>query len=91
MSEKIKIKVKSRFVDKFQGNIYSVGQELEFDPERAKDVVDRGLAELVKEPEKEPTKEPATEPAKEPAKEPVKEPQKEPAREPEKKAPAKKA
>lgn len=42
----MKIKVKSVFLDKFDTSIrYTPGQELEFQPERAKDVVERGLAD----------------------------------------------
>lgn len=49
---KKKIKVKQVFRDKFNKAVrYEVGQELEFDAERAADLVDRKLAEYV-----EPTK-----------------------------------
>lgn len=49
MAEKkntVKVIVKTPFLDKFDTGIrYTVGKELEFDADRAKDVVDRGLAE----------------------------------------------
>lgn len=49
---KKKIKVKQVFRDKFNKAVrYEVGQELEFEAERAADLVDRKLAEYV-----EPTK-----------------------------------
>ena len=41
------IVVVKRFRDKFDHKTYyEVGQELEFDEERANDVIERGLAEL---------------------------------------------
>jgi hypothetical protein len=41
----VKIVVNTPFVDKFDNEtVYEPGQELEFDEERAKDVVYRGLA-----------------------------------------------
>lgn len=48
---KVTIKVTEDFLDKFDNTIrYDVGTVLEFDAERAEDVVNRGLAEYV-EPE----------------------------------------
>ncbi len=45
---KVTIKVTQVFRDKFDKAVrYEVGQELEFDPERAEDVVTRNLAEYV--------------------------------------------
>lgn len=45
------VKVTEDFLDKFDTSVrYEVGTVLEFDEERAKDVVNRGLAEFV-EPE----------------------------------------
>ncbi len=45
--ESVKIVVTGRFRDKFDHQtIYEVGRELEFDKERAEDVIERGLAEL---------------------------------------------
>jgi hypothetical protein len=44
----VKIKVSTPFRDKFEKSvIYEAGQELDFNPERAEDVVNRGLAEYV--------------------------------------------
>ena len=44
--EKVKVVVKQVFRDKFSlTTYYKVGQELEFDADRAKDLVSRGLAE----------------------------------------------
>lgn len=44
--EKVKVTVVKVFRDKFNKSVlYNQGQELEFEPERAKDVVERGLAE----------------------------------------------
>lgn len=44
--EKVKVTVVKVFRDKFNKSVlYNPGQELEFDPERAGDVVERGLAE----------------------------------------------
>lgn len=46
--ETVKIKVLKPFRDKLDNKIrYSEGQELEFEDERAQDVVSRGLAEVV--------------------------------------------
>lgn len=46
--EAIKIKVLKPFRDKFDKKVrYEAGTELEFDPERAEDVVSRELAEYV--------------------------------------------
>lgn len=46
--ENVKIKVVQVFRDKFNKAVrYEVGQELEFDAERANDVVNRKLAEFV--------------------------------------------
>nr|DAQ46377.1 MAG TPA: hypothetical protein [Caudoviricetes sp.] len=46
--KKVTIKVTEDFLDKFDTSVrYEVGTELEFEEERAKDVVNRGLAELV--------------------------------------------
>lgn len=43
---KVKITVAKVFRDKFDKSVlYTPGQELEFEPERAEDVVSRGLAE----------------------------------------------
>lgn len=43
---KVKIKVLRPFRDKFDKSVrYEPGQELEFEPDRAGDVVTRGLAE----------------------------------------------
>ena len=43
-----KIKVVQPFIDKFDNKVrYEPGQELEFDPERAADVVERDLAEYI--------------------------------------------
>lgn len=45
--ENVKIKVVQTFRDKFNKAVrYEVGQELEFDEERANDVVNRNLAEF---------------------------------------------
>lgn len=45
--ENVKIKVVQTFRDKFNKAVrYEVGQELEFDEERANDVVNRKLAEF---------------------------------------------
>ena len=47
----VAVKVTEGFLDKFDTSVrYEVGTVLEFDEERAKDVVNRGLAEFV-EPE----------------------------------------
>ena len=47
-SENVKVVVKQVFRDKFNTTIYyKVGQELEVDADRAKDIVTRGLAEYV--------------------------------------------
>lgn len=47
--EKVKVVVKQVFRDKFSlTTYYKVGQELEFDADRAKDLVARGLAEYAK-------------------------------------------
>lgn len=47
-NEKVTIKVTQKFRDKFDKTVlYEVGQELEFEPERAEDVVARNLAEYV--------------------------------------------
>lgn len=47
----VAVKVTEDFLDKFDTSVrYEVGTVLEFDEERAKDVVNRGLAEFV-EPE----------------------------------------
>lgn len=47
-SETVKIVVKQTFRDKFKTTTYyKVGQELDFESERAEDVVSRGLAEYV--------------------------------------------
>lgn len=44
----VKIKVVQPFLDKFNNKVrYEPGDELEFDPERAADVVDRDLAEYI--------------------------------------------
>jgi hypothetical protein len=40
----VKIVATTQFVDKFDKTVYEPGDELEFDEERAKDVVSRGLA-----------------------------------------------
>lgn len=49
--KKVSIMVTEAFLDKFDLSIrYEVGEVLEFDEERAQDVVERGLAEYV-EPE----------------------------------------
>lgn len=49
--KKVSIMVTEAFLDKFDLSIrYKAGKVLEFDEERAKDVVERGLAEYV-EPE----------------------------------------
>lgn len=46
--ETVKIVVKQTFRDKFKTTTYyKVGQELDFEPNRAEDVVSRGLAEYV--------------------------------------------
>lgn len=46
--DNVKIKVVQVFRDKFNKAVrYEVGQELEFDAERANDVVNRKLAEFV--------------------------------------------
>ncbi len=47
-NEKVKIKVTEKFRDKFNKTVcYEIGQELEFESERAEDVVARNLAEYV--------------------------------------------
>ena len=44
----VAVKVTEDFLDKFDTSVrYEVGTVLEFDEERAKDVVNRGLAEFV--------------------------------------------
>lgn len=49
--KKVSIKVTEDFLDKFDLSVrYNVGMVLEFDAERAQDVVERGLAEYA-EPE----------------------------------------
>lgn len=46
--ENVRIKVVQTFRDKFNKAVrYEVGQELEFEAERANDVVNRNLAEFV--------------------------------------------
>lgn len=46
--ETVKIKVLKPFRDKLDNKIrYSAGQELEFEAERAEDVISRGLTEAV--------------------------------------------
>ena len=46
--ETVNIKVVQPFIDKFDNKVrYEQGQELEFDPERAADVVERDLAEYI--------------------------------------------
>lgn len=46
--QKVKITVAKTFRDKHNKSVlYTPGQELEFEPERAKDVVERGLAEYL--------------------------------------------
>lgn len=45
-NQNVKIKVKETFLDKFDTSVrYTPGTELQFEPDRAKDVVERGLAE----------------------------------------------
>ena len=49
----MKIRVISEFYDKFHtSTLYKVGAVLDFDDERAADVISRGLAEPYSEPEK---------------------------------------
>lgn len=45
-SDKVKVTVVKVFRDKFDKSVlYNLGQEIELESERAKDVVERGLAE----------------------------------------------
>lgn len=49
---KIKIIVRKRFLDKYDHSThYEVGGVHEFDDERAKDLIERGLVDTVSEPE----------------------------------------
>ena len=61
----MKVKVKSTFLDKFnRSRVYNPGDVVEFEDERAEDIVSRGLGEAVKEEAEAPKPAPAPKPRK---------------------------
>lgn len=55
----MKVRVISRFQDKYKhGHFFEVGQEVEFDDERAQNIISRNLGEEVKEEKPKRTRKP---------------------------------
>lgn len=59
----MKVEVTSPFLDKFNSSrMYNVGEVVEFEDERAKDMISRRLAKAFEEPKEDPKEEPKEEP-----------------------------